>query len=365
MTDTLIKSFLGGALQEMGLSCSGAENPIVSVRVNGKFSFAEFRTMEEAANVLNLNGIQFMNQSLKLSRPSKFEANTLCSFYSWDDLLKKFISGELKLLTAGPTSKVISIDNMVSPTELNDSALTEEVVQDTISECSQFGKVVRVIIPRPETGEVKTTGGPSGIGKVFVEMSTEEEAKLTLVNLKGRKFDGKWVDVKFYPSRYFDAGNYGQVLPLTVVCTMGSVPIDRVIQIRGLQAGGGGGVGGVGVQMGQIGGFNASSSVSAMLSSVGMGGMQGMQGMQGMGQGMQGLTGMQQGMMGMGGQGMGPGMGGIGMNMGSMYHAPQHPAPSSVGGIGGIGGIGGNIGGLKALNAYQLQELQKLGVRMP
>lgn len=307
MTDALIKNFLGGALQEMGLSCSGSENPIISVRVNGKFSFAEFRTMEEAANALNLNGIPFMGQSLKLSRPSKFEANTLCTFFSWDDLLKKFISGELKLMTAGQTSKVIRIDNMVSPTELNDSALTEEVVQDTMSECSQFGKVVRVIIPRPESGVVEFTGGAGGIGKVFVEMSTEEEAKLTLVNLKGRKFDGKWVDVKFYPLTYFSEGNYGTMLPNTVVCTLGSVPIDKVIQTRqGAPAGGG-----------QSLGYSASSNVSAMLSSVGMG----VGGMQGMGM--------------------------------------------AYGGSNGAVLGGTNIGGLRALNAYQLQELQKLGVRMP
>ena len=266
MTDSLIKSFLGGALQEMGLSCSGSENPIISVRVNGKFSFAEFRTMEEAANALNLNGIPFMAQSLKLSRPSKFEANTLCTFFSWDELLKKFISGELKLMTAGQTSRVIRIDNMVSPTELNDSALTEEVVQDTMSECSQFGKVLRVIIPRPESGAVEFTGGARGVGKVFVEMSNEEEAKLTLVNLKGRKFDGKWVDVKFYPLPLFSEGNYGTVLPNTVVCTLGSVPIDRVIQTRqGVPAGGL-----------QSLGYSASSNVSAMLSSVNMGMGQGM-----------------------------------------------------------------------------------------
>ena len=142
-------------------------------------------------------------------------------------------------------------------------------------------------------------------------MSTEEEAKLTLVNLKGRKFDGKWVDVKFYPLESFSQGDYGVVLPNRVVCTLGSVPIDRVIQTRP------GGVSVAGQQMA----FSASSSVSAMLSGAGIG----IGGMQNIGQGM--------------GQ--------------SMYGGAVAPAP-----------MGTNIGGLRALNAYQLQELQKLGVRM-
>jgi hypothetical protein len=321
MTDVLIKNFLGGALQEMGLSCSGTENPIVQVRVNGKFSFAEFRTMEEAANSLNLSGIPFMNQSLKLSRPSKFEANTLCTFFAWDELLKKFINGELKLITAGQTSRVIRIDNMVSPLELNDAALTEEVVQDTTSECSQFGKVVRVIIPRSD-GLVETTGGPGGVGKVFVEMSTEEEAKLTLVNLKGRKFDGKWVDVKFYPMDYFSIGNYGAVLPNSVVCTGGAVPIDRVLIPR---------VGGVpGLGQTPLTFSTASSAVAAIASSGGFGGLN------------MGMIGSNVGM------NMGSGM--MAANYGSGLQNPWTvPQPSS--------NVGASIGGLRALSAAELLNL--------
>lgn len=327
----MLKNFLGGALQEMGLSCSGTENPIMQVRVNGKFSFAEFRTLEEAANSLNLNGIPFMNQSLKLSRPSKFEANTLCTFFAWDELLKKFINGELKLMTAGQTSRVIRIDNMVSPLELGDSAMTEEVVQDTMSECSQFGKVIRVIIPRPE-GDSASTGG--GIGKVFVEMSTEDEAKLTLVNLKGRKFDGKWVDVKFYPLDYFSMGNYGAVLANCVVCTAGAVTIDRVLLPRG------GIPGGASSGM-QSYGTSPSSSVSAMLSSAGMG--------MGMGMGMGAGMGM--------GMGMGAGMG-MGMGMGGLN---TWAAPSAAGNLGAgalnAGPLVASIGGLRPLSAAELQNL--------
>ena len=324
MTDILIKNFLGGALQEMGLSCSGSENPIVQVRVNGKFSFAEFRTMEEAANALNLSGIPFMQQQLKLSRPSKFEANTLCTFFAWDELLQKFINGELKLITAGLTSRVIRIDNMVSPVELNDAALTEEVVQDTTSECSQFGKVLRVIIPRSD-GIVEFTGGPGGIGKVFVEMSTEDEAKLTLINLKGRKFDGKWVDVKFYPVDYFDIENYGATLPNSVVCTAGAVPIDRVLKPRI------GGVPGLGQATNSFG--TASSAVAAIASSGGFGGLN-----------------MSMTMLGSNlGVNMGSGM--MGSNIGNSMQSPWS-VPQGTGNMGGTG-----IGGLRALSAAELLNL--------
>jgi splicing factor U2AF subunit len=264
MTDISIKEFLGGALQQMGLSCSGSENPVVQIRVNGKFSFAEFRTMEDAANALNLNGIPFMSQLLKLSRPSKFEATTLASFFTWEELYSRSVTGELKLLTSGTTSRVIRISNMVSHSDLEDADLTAEVVEDTISECSQFGKVLRVIIPRPEyqghSGKHQGFPSSSGIGKAFVEMSCEEEAKLTLVNLKGRKFDGKWVDVKFYPLDAFSAAKYDAILPNNVVTTGGAVTIEKVIMPR------------PGYSIPGISNESpASSAVSAMLSTAGIG----------------------------------------------------------------------------------------------
>ena len=36
--------------------------PITSVRCNGRFAFAEFRTTEETNNAMNLNGIVIVGQ---------------------------------------------------------------------------------------------------------------------------------------------------------------------------------------------------------------------------------------------------------------------------------------------------------------
>ena len=113
MTDEALKAFVGGALMQMGLSCSGNENPILAVRVNAKFSFLEFRTMEDAANALNFNSIPFMNQQLKFSRPSKYEGLAI-PYLQWDDMYTRSLTGELKLMTAGTPSTVLCISNMVT-----------------------------------------------------------------------------------------------------------------------------------------------------------------------------------------------------------------------------------------------------------
>ena len=110
---------------------------------------------------------------------------------------------------------------------LTNLLLTHPVTQQT--ECAHFGKVVSVIIPRPPSIGTLEKDFTGGVGKVFVEMATEEEAKTTLVNLKGRKFDGKWVDVKFYPAQSFQAKHYGVVLPNIVITASGPTTIGSIV----------------------------------------------------------------------------------------------------------------------------------------
>ena len=71
VSEAVLKDFLNSAMKQVGL-ITGPEDPIVTCRMNAKFSFIELRTPEDAKNALNLNGIPFMGQCLKISRPSKY-----------------------------------------------------------------------------------------------------------------------------------------------------------------------------------------------------------------------------------------------------------------------------------------------------
>lgn len=131
MTEPALSELIGKALQMMGLSCSGAEHPVAQVRVNQRFAFVEFRTMEDAANALNLNGIAFMNVSLKLSRPSKYEGGAGINFFAWDDLVALMVSGELKVMTAGKPSRLLVLTNMLQLQDLQDEETYQDVIEDT------------------------------------------------------------------------------------------------------------------------------------------------------------------------------------------------------------------------------------------
>ena len=71
VSDTVLKEFLNSAMRQVGLA-TGPEDPIVTCRMSAKFSFIELRTPDDSKNALSLNGIPFMGQCLKISRPSKY-----------------------------------------------------------------------------------------------------------------------------------------------------------------------------------------------------------------------------------------------------------------------------------------------------
>ncbi|KAF9191538.1 U2 small nuclear RNA auxiliary factor 2 [Haplosporangium sp. Z 11] len=111
----------------------------------------------------------------------------------------------LMLPGAGPTevvpTQVLQLLNMVSPEELEDDQEYEDILEDIRDECSKFGRVEDVKIPRPVAGETV-----SGIGKIFVKYGTAEEATVALRALSGRKFADRTVLTSFYDVDKFAAG---------------------------------------------------------------------------------------------------------------------------------------------------------------
>ncbi|CAM9858846.1 unnamed protein product [Ascophyllum nodosum] len=71
-SDFVLLEFLNAAMKQVNLNTSPG-NPVVTCRVNNKYAFVELRSPEECSNALNLNGIPFMGQMLKIGRPSKYQ----------------------------------------------------------------------------------------------------------------------------------------------------------------------------------------------------------------------------------------------------------------------------------------------------
>ncbi|CAN0000243.1 unnamed protein product, partial [Heterosigma akashiwo] len=245
MTEPALKEFLGSAMEQVGLNQQEG-NCILQVRLSGTFAFIEVRSVEEASHMMNLNGIPFMGQFLKIKRPTKYPGPEV-PHLNWDDILAKYMAGGWHgpcppcpvMLRAqsqaqnassrgrpppfpsGPggasrpaaappaarhPSKVMTLSNMVTHDDLADDETYDEILEDTQDECSKFGAVQTIAIPRPKDG-------PHGVGLVFVHYSSEEEAKKAIDALSGRTFAGNTVEAKYFPEAKYLAKDFSRSLP--------------------------------------------------------------------------------------------------------------------------------------------------------
>jgi len=86
--------------------------------------------------------------------------------------------------------KTVVLLNMVTEEDVTGSSEDyDDLVDDIRAECSQYGEVTSVVIPRtPEEGYVKG---------VFVGFDRAEDASAAAGRLRGRAFDGRSIDVRF------------------------------------------------------------------------------------------------------------------------------------------------------------------------
>jgi RNA recognition motif. (a.k.a. RRM, RBD, or RNP domain) len=210
MTSQMLLEFLGNAMQQVGLTTVPG-NPISACRVSGKFAFIELRSAIEAANALNLNNIPFLGTALRVGRPSKYNGPPE-QHLNWEDILAKYLSGELQAPSFGasastvvappapaPTSRVVELRNMLSADDLNNPEEYNDILDDTTEQCSEFGKLRSVIIPR--ANEVGAT-------KIFLEYETPIDAGAAVAGLQGRTFDGRLVEATYFNEEKFANKDY-------------------------------------------------------------------------------------------------------------------------------------------------------------
>lgn len=204
MTEQMIREFLGNAMEQVGLNTM-AGNPITSCRVSGKFAFVELRSKEEAANALNLNNIPFMGAQLRVGRPSKWSGPP-DNHGNWEDILAKYMSGELQAGNTAPgqgaaamnanvnATRVVELRNMLSNDDLVNEDEYSDLLEDTREECSQFGQLLNVYIPK---------AGEAGATKIFLEYASTDDASKAIKQLEGRTFDGNRVQANFFDEAKF------------------------------------------------------------------------------------------------------------------------------------------------------------------
>lgn len=140
--------------------------------------------------VEGLNGMELGDKHLKVQRAS--------IGITQDENVEMSVNAMSML--AGTTSegldtgRVLQLLNMVTAEELIDNEEYEEIKDDIQEECSKFGKVLEIKIPRPSGGSRQV----NGVGKIFVKFDTSASAGKALKSLAGRKFADRTVVVTYF-----------------------------------------------------------------------------------------------------------------------------------------------------------------------
>ncbi|XP_045830383.1 splicing factor U2af large subunit A-like isoform X2 [Trifolium pratense] len=152
-----------------------------------------------------LNGIKMGDKTLTVRRANqgttqpKPEQESILMHAQQQIALQKLIFQPALVAT-----KVVCLTNAVAPDELKEDEDYEEIIDDMRQECSKFGTLVNVVIPRPQPdGDLS-----GGVGKVFLEYVDIEGATKARTGLNGRKFGGNEVIAVFYPENKFAQGDY-------------------------------------------------------------------------------------------------------------------------------------------------------------
>uniref|UniRef100_A0A3Q1FT89 Splicing factor U2AF subunit n=1 Tax=Acanthochromis polyacanthus TaxID=80966 RepID=A0A3Q1FT89_9TELE len=143
--------------------------------------------------IAGLNGMQLGDKKLLVQRASVGSKNaTLTSINQTPVTLQ--VPGLNSSVTqmGGLPTEVLCLMNMVAPEELLDDEEYEEIVEDVRDECSKYGQVKSIEIPRPVDGlEVP------GTGKIFVEFTSVFDSQKAMQGLTGRKFANRVVVTKY------------------------------------------------------------------------------------------------------------------------------------------------------------------------
>lgn len=148
-------------------------------------------------SIAGLNGMQLGDKKLIVQRASVGAKNAQNSANTSQSVMLQ-VPGLSTVVTSGPPTEVLCLLNMVTPDELRDEEEYEDILEDIKEECTKYGVVRSVEIPRPIEGvEVP------GCGKVFVEFNSVLDCQKAQQALTGRKFSDRVVVTSYFdPDKY-------------------------------------------------------------------------------------------------------------------------------------------------------------------
>lgn len=158
------------------------------------YAFCEYvDTISTDQAIQGLNGMQLSDKRLIVQRASVGAKNVQTNVP-----VQVQVPGLQVTQGPGPATEILCLMNMVVPEELMDEEEYEDILEDIREECTKYGSVKSVEIPRPIEGV-----DVPGCGKVFVEFNSIIDCQKAQQSLTGRKFANRVVVTSYFdPDRY-------------------------------------------------------------------------------------------------------------------------------------------------------------------
>jgi splicing factor U2AF subunit len=144
-----------------------------------------------------LNGLQMGDRTLTVRRATEQGATGAAPTTTFASM------GAASTTLSGATPIVV-LENAVTPEELVNPDEYTDILEDMREECSKYGQVTHIIIPRPAPDGSKQ----SGVGKVIIEFIDVNASVKARNAMHGRKFGGRSVVATYLPEEKFLAGDY-------------------------------------------------------------------------------------------------------------------------------------------------------------
>ncbi|ORZ32329.1 hypothetical protein BCR44DRAFT_1241583 [Catenaria anguillulae PL171] len=108
----------------------------------------------------------------------------------------------------GQLSRIMLLMNLASVDEVRQPHQMDELVQDVRDECTQFGKVVDVIVPQIPEPPKGSVGAPQPIVQVFVLFTDEFECQNVMRRVCGRTYRGRTVVAAYFPEARWESRDF-------------------------------------------------------------------------------------------------------------------------------------------------------------
>jgi len=114
--------------------------------------------------------------------------------------------------SSSPETRVLQLLNMLTGEQLVDEYEYQDIYEDIQQECEKYGRILSITIPRPRVteGKLDPTIPVHGVGRIFVEYSTKDDAIKAQQMLGGRKFNNRTILTSFYDEDLYEMRDFSQ-----------------------------------------------------------------------------------------------------------------------------------------------------------